>query len=223
MSSFTHTFRVWWKEGFASVKQVTTACLRYSLRWLDHYQIRCAPWAMPPAMLMFWLFKFRFVWPAPWRREGCWIHPTFCNSGRLHNHHSFGVLRNLEEEPGGRGPLPPSSESSFVNHPVGYPHDFFPGIMPFPCDEVLIFHERVHFSTFYHCSWSLLTNHFFSWSWIHFFSLLLTWHLLFADLSVVNRCWFRISCQGFTVMFLLSEHPIFFNQACQFSNICTAK
>jgi len=37
------------------------------------------------ASVMFPVFQFsRFVW-ASWRREGYWIPPKTCNSGRLHN------------------------------------------------------------------------------------------------------------------------------------------
>jgi len=44
----------------------------------DDHQVRT--WAM-----LLWVFQFfRFVW-ASWRREGYWIPPKTCNSGRLHN------------------------------------------------------------------------------------------------------------------------------------------
>ena len=44
----------------------------------DDYQV--CTWAV-----LLWCFQFfRFVW-ASWRREGYWIPPKTCNSGRLHN------------------------------------------------------------------------------------------------------------------------------------------
>jgi len=56
----------------------------------DDHQV--CTWAV-----LLWVFQFfRFVW-ASWRREGYWIPPKTCNSGRLHNlRRTVGVWENTD-------------------------------------------------------------------------------------------------------------------------------